>query len=62
MRWGGSSSRLPVGTRRRFLIGLSLLYALGPIVLKLGAVALMWSFPLGAEVQRDLRRLIELGA
>ena len=33
-----------------------------PIVLKLGAVALMWNFPLGAEAQRDLRRQIEGGA
>ena len=44
------------------LTGLSLLYALAPIVLKLGAVALMWNFPLGAEAQRDLRRKIESGA
>ena len=44
------------------LTGLSLLYALAPIVLKLGAVALMWTFPLGAEAQRDLRRQIEGGA
>jgi Na+/melibiose symporter-like transporter len=44
------------------LTGLSLLYALAPIVLKLGAVALMWNFPLGAEAQRDLRRRIESGA
>jgi Na+/melibiose symporter-like transporter len=43
------------------LNGLSLLYALAPIVLKLGAVALMWNFPLGAEAQRDLRRRIEGG-
>ncbi len=41
------------------LTGLSLLYALAPIVLKLGAVALMWRFPLDAEAQRDLRRRIE---
>ena len=41
------------------LTGLSLLYALAPIVLKLGAVALMWNFPLGPEAQRDLRRQIE---
>jgi Na+/melibiose symporter-like transporter len=44
------------------LTGLALLYAVAPIVLKLGAVALMWNFPLGAEAQRDLRRRIELGA
>jgi glycoside/pentoside/hexuronide:cation symporter, GPH family len=44
------------------LTGLSLLYALAPIVLKLGAVGLMWGFPLGAEAQRDLRRQIERGA
>jgi Na+/melibiose symporter-like transporter len=44
------------------LTGLALLYALVPIVLKLGAVALMWTFPLGQEAQRDLRRQIELGA
>lgn len=44
------------------LTGLSLLYAFAPIVLKLGAVALMWNFPLGAEAQRDLRRQIEDGA
>ena len=43
------------------LTGLSLLYAMAPIVLKLGAVALMWNFPLGAEAQRDLRRRIEGG-
>ena len=41
------------------LTGLSLLYALAPIVLKLGAVALMWRFPLGAAEQADLRRRIE---
>ncbi len=44
------------------LTGLSLLYAMAPIVLKLGAVALMWNFPLCAEAQRDLRRRIEGGA
>lgn len=43
------------------LTGLTLLYALAPIVLKLGAVALMWGFPLGADAQRDLRRQIERG-
>jgi GPH family glycoside/pentoside/hexuronide:cation symporter len=41
------------------LTGLSLLYALAPIVLKLGAVTLMWRFPLGAAEQADLRRRIE---
>lgn len=44
------------------LFGLSLLYALAPIVLKLASVALMWRFPLDAEAQRRLRRRIEGGA
>jgi Na+/melibiose symporter-like transporter len=53
----------PVGDNTPLVLtGLALLYALVPIVLKLGAVALMWTFPLGQEAQRDLRRQIELGA
>ena len=54
--------RRPASNAPSALVGLSLLYALAPIVLKLGAVALMWNFPLGAEAQRDLRRRIEAGA
>lgn len=41
------------------LMGLSLLYALVPILLKGVAVALMWNFPLGQAEQRELRRRIE---
>ncbi len=44
------------------LLGLSLLYALVPIVLKLAAIALMWNFPLDAVGQRALRDRIEAGA
>ncbi len=41
------------------LLGLSLLYALAPIVLKLAAVGLMWRFPMDAAEQRTLRQRIE---
>lgn len=41
---------------RRALDTLIGLYALAPLVLKLGALALVWRFPLGAEAQADLRR------
>ncbi len=58
--WIGFS---PAGSNAPSVLnGLSLLYALAPIVLKLGAVALMWTFPLDADAQRDLRRQIEASA
>ena len=44
------------------LLGLTLLYALAPIVLKLMAIALMWNFPLNAVGQRALRDRIEAEA
>ncbi len=40
---------------------LALLYAALPVALKLGAIALMWRFPLDAEGQRALRAAIEAG-
>ena len=44
------------------LAGLAILYAGVPIALKLVAVALMWSFPLGRSEQEALRRRIETTA
>jgi len=41
------------------LLGLTLLYAVAPIVLKMVAVALMWNFPLDAVRQATLRKRIE---
>jgi Na+/melibiose symporter-like transporter len=41
------------------LWALALLYAAAPVVLKLGAVALIWRFPIDKAAQEDLRRRIE---
>jgi glycoside/pentoside/hexuronide:cation symporter, GPH family len=41
------------------LATLGLLYAGLPVVLKLAAVAIVWSFPLDADAHADLRRTIE---
>lgn len=41
------------------LLGLALLYGAAPIVLKAGAVALMWNFPLDRDAQARLRARIE---
>jgi Na+/melibiose symporter-like transporter len=41
------------------LLMLSLLYAGLPIIVKVGAMALMWNFPLDASRQRDIRSKIE---
>lgn len=43
------------------LLALALLYGLGPIGLKLLAVAMMWSFPVDREAQAELRSQIEAG-
>ncbi len=44
------------------LVALGVLYAGIPVVLKLGAIALMWRFPLTAEQQRALRDTISARA
>ncbi|MFC7333498.1 MFS transporter [Rhodocista pekingensis] len=41
------------------LLALTAIYSLLPILFKLGAVALLWHWPVTAEVQADLRRRIE---
>jgi len=41
---------------------LALLYALGPIALKMVAVAMMWSFPMDAAETQRLRKIIEAQA
>lgn len=41
------------------LNALAIIYAWIPALLKLGAVALVWNFPLTAEMQRELRSKIE---
>jgi Na+/melibiose symporter-like transporter len=41
------------------LTGLALLYGIGPIALKLIAVAMMWNFPLNADDQAERRAAIE---
>lgn len=50
----------PTGTSSAAaLLGLALLYAGLPVLLKLGAVALVWRFPLDAAAQAELRRRLE---
>jgi Na+/melibiose symporter-like transporter len=41
------------------LNALAIIYAWVPAILKLGAVALVWNFPLNVEIQRELRDKIE---
>jgi glycoside/pentoside/hexuronide:cation symporter, GPH family len=41
------------------LTTLAILYAAVPVVMKLGAIALMWNFPVGASEQASLRARIE---
>ncbi|MGF1562159.1 MAG: MFS transporter [Geminicoccaceae bacterium] len=41
------------------LFGLSALYGLAPLVIKLGAVALVWHFPLDAAAQRDIQQRLQ---
>ena len=41
------------------LLTLALLYAGAPVVFKIGAIALMWRFPLDEAAQSDLRRRID---
>ncbi|MGL4241068.1 MAG: MFS transporter [Beijerinckiaceae bacterium] len=41
------------------LLTLALLYAAAPVLLKLGAIALMWSFPLDAARQAELQAAID---
>ncbi len=41
------------------LLALALLYAAAPVALKLGAIALMWNFPLDARRQDELREAID---
>jgi Na+/melibiose symporter-like transporter len=52
---GGAQSEFALGT-------LTLLYAGIPIVMKLGAIALMWNFPVGRAEQAHLRAKIEAAA
>jgi len=44
------------------LTSLAVIYSLMPVGLKLGAIALMWNFPLDASEQGALRRTIEAPA
>lgn len=44
------------------LLALAVIYAWVPIVLKLGAIAVMWNFPLDETAQRALRQRIETKA
>ena len=41
------------------LFALSMLYGAAPVILKLPALVLMWSFPLGRDLQEGLRHRIE---
>lgn len=43
------------------LFALAMLYAAVPVALKLVAMAMMWSFPLDAARQREIRSAIEVG-
>jgi Na+/melibiose symporter-like transporter len=44
------------------LFVLAALYALVPVILKLGAIVLMWRFPLTAEEQESLQRRIAVAS
>ena len=48
-----------IGNDGSALWTLTLLYAAAPVVLKLGAVALMWNFPIDRAAQEETRRRIE---
>lgn len=44
------------------LLGLAALYGLVPVAIKLGAIALVWNFPIGADDQARIRERIEASA
>jgi Na+/melibiose symporter-like transporter len=55
----GFSADQPETSTTAGLTALAFIYGFGPIILKIPAVALMWSFPLGRKEVEDLRATID---
>ncbi len=58
----GFSADAPETSTQAGITALAFTYGFGPILLKIPAVALMWSFPLGREEVEDLRSTIDAAA
>lgn len=59
LAWFGFSADAPETSAPAGLTALAFVYGFGPIILKIPAVALMWSFPLGRNEVEDLRKTID---